>query len=375
MKGLFAVILGTSLLLFLPSGLIAKGPTTKIVIEGAKLQKPIEITDPKVLANFRVWAGPGTSSADRQSLIVDWSQGPIRKAPESLRRYQVSFYTSEAPHELLVYVVYYAFSSGAEPGYVYLPGKSDEWAGLNVRTIFHGVEGNWFHAWETWERVARPLIEKAELSANASCYDESTGRLVGPNKLVTSVLTSPDGLYRAYAESEAVASHLPNAANAECQNTSKLFVSDPKSDNFRPVLVVKPSPEALGNGIDLVDWSPKGNRLLLAQGVWQWGSDAGGIMVRIYDAESKNLSRESLVDEAFGRHVGKNCVGVFYPMGFSSSGQVVLTAGPFFEEGEDKPVEDSCVQQKGFWLVDPLVPTVKQLPDNYRVQRYGKIAP
>lgn len=225
-------------------------------------------------------------------------------------------------------------------------------------------------------QTERKSTSKAEsMSANASCFEKSTGRLLGSNKSVTSVLTSPDGLYRAYAESEALASQPLGVINAECQNTSKLFVSDPKNDNFHPVLVVKPSLEALGNSIDLVDWSPHGDRLLLAQGVWQWGSDAGGIMVRIYDARSKNLSRESLVDEAFSRHFGKNCVGVFYPVGFSSSGQIVLTAGPFFEEGEDKPVEDSCVQQKGFWLMDTSIPAVTQLPDNYKVERYAKVLP
>jgi hypothetical protein len=36
--------------------------------------------------------------------------------------------------------------------------------GLNVRSIFRGVEGKWFRAWSAWERVARPLIEKAELT-------------------------------------------------------------------------------------------------------------------------------------------------------------------------------------------------------------------
>jgi hypothetical protein len=232
-----------------------------------------------------------------------------------------------------------------------------------------------------WHRCVSAQVEHrstskdGSMSANASCYDKSTGRLVGSNKSVTSVLVSPDGLYRAYAESEAAASQSPNTANPECQNSSKLFVSGPNGDDFRPVLVVKPSPEALGNNIDLIDWSPDGNRLLLAQGVWQWGSDAGGIMVRIYDAESKNLSRGSLVDEALSRHVGKNCAGVFYPVGFASSGQVVLTAGPFFEEGEDKPVEDSCVQQKGFWLMDTSIPAVTQLPDNYRVERYAKVLP
>ena len=213
------------------------------------------------------------------------------------------------------------------------------------------------------------------LSAHASCYEESTGKLIGSNKSVTSVLTSPDGLYRAYAESEAVASQSGSGASAECQNTSKLFVSEANSGNFRPVFVAKPLPEALGNSIDLVDWSPNGNRLLLAQGVWQWGSDAGGITVRIYDAESKNLSRESLVDEAFSRLVGKNCAGVFYPVGFSSSGQVVLTAGPYFEEGEDKPVEDSCVQRKGLWVMDTSIPAVTPLPDNYTVERYAKVLP
>ena len=232
-----------------------------------------------------------------------------------------------------------------------------------------------------WHRSGSAQIEHkstskaGSMSANASCYEKSTGRLVGSNKSVTSVLTSPDGIYRAYAESEAVASQSPNAASPECQNTSRLFVSDPKSDNFRPVLVVKPSPEALGNSIDLVDWSPSGNRLLLAQGVWQWGSDAGGIMLRIYDAESEKLLRESFVDEAFSKYAGKKCAGVFYPVGFSSRGQVVLTAGPFFEEGKDKPVEDSCVQQRGFWLIDTSIPAVTQLPDNYRVERYGKVLP
>lgn len=99
-------------------------------------------------------------------------------------------------------------------------------------------------------------------------------------------------------------------------------------------------------------------------------------MVRIYDAESESLSRKFLVDEAFSRYVGKNCAGVFHPLGFSSSGKVVVTAGPFFEVevGEDKPVEDSCVLKEGFWLVDPEDRVVSQLPDNYKVQHYGKAA-
>jgi hypothetical protein len=162
MRMALAVLLSSLLILRLPTPLLAKGKTTKITIKGADLKTPIEISGPKILANFQVWTGPGTSGADRQSLIIDWSQGPVRKPPESLHSYQVSFHTD--PNDQIVYVVYYAFSPGAEQGYVYLPGESDEWAGLNVRSIWRGVEGKWFRAWSAWERVARPLIEKAELT-------------------------------------------------------------------------------------------------------------------------------------------------------------------------------------------------------------------
>ena len=210
------------------------------------------------------------------------------------------------------------------------------------------------------------------LGAAASCYEESTGKLIGSNRSRTAVLMSPDGRYRAYAESEAVASQATNAGSSGCQNTSRLFVASPKSKNFRPVLVIKPLPERHGNDIELVDWSPAGHHLLLAQGWWEWGSDVGGIVVRTYDADSENLSSEFLVDEAFSKYVGKNCAGVFHPVGFSSSGKVVVTAAPFFDVGEDKPVEDSCVQQEGFWLIDTEISAASQLPDNYRVERYAR---
>ncbi len=162
MRMALAVLLNSLLILSVPTLLPAKGKTVKITIKGTDLKTPIEISDPKLLESFQVWAGPGTSTADRQSLIIDWSQGPVTKPPQSLRRYQVSFHTD--PNEQIVYVVYYAFSPSAEQGYVYLPGESDEWAGLNVRSIWRGVEGKWFRAWSAWERVARPLIEKAEVT-------------------------------------------------------------------------------------------------------------------------------------------------------------------------------------------------------------------
>jgi hypothetical protein len=164
MRMALAFLLNSLLILSVPTPLLAKGKTVKITIKGANLKTPIEISDPKILENFQVWTGPGTSGADRQSLIIDWSQGPVREMPTVLHKYQVSFYGGSPPNERIVYVVYYVFGSGADPGYVYLPGGSDEWYSVNMHSIWRGVEGKWFRAWSAWERVARPIIEKAEVT-------------------------------------------------------------------------------------------------------------------------------------------------------------------------------------------------------------------
>ena len=146
-----------------PAWLFAKSETAKIIIQGADLKTPIQITDRKVLANIKVWSGPGTNSSvpgfdpKAPNFIVDWSQGPSHE-PKELPHYQVSFY-ADMPNERLVYVVSYVFDPATDQGYVYLPGKKDKDYRLNVSTILHGVEGNWFHSWTQWDDLAKPLIQ------------------------------------------------------------------------------------------------------------------------------------------------------------------------------------------------------------------------
>ena len=153
------------LLLVVPARVFAKGDTVRITIKGADLKTPIEITDPKTLETFNVWTGPGTFSSEpgfnpnKPAFIIDWSQNPIAEPRKGLKRYEVSFYAN-APNMRLVYVVLYQYDPAIKKGYVYLPGRADEWYPLNVRTILHGVEGKWFHAWSRWDSVAKPLLEK-----------------------------------------------------------------------------------------------------------------------------------------------------------------------------------------------------------------------
>jgi hypothetical protein len=155
--------------LAVPALLSAKGVTTKIVIKGSSLASPVEISDPAVLENFVVWAGPGTRMSGvegRAGFIVDWASGPVREAPSEVQRFEVAFYVKYAnrpfasQQDQLAYVVFYEFGD-TPSGFVYLPGRGDDWYVLNTRSIYRGREGRWFRANSEWQHTVRPLIERA----------------------------------------------------------------------------------------------------------------------------------------------------------------------------------------------------------------------
>lgn len=162
------------LLLAIPAELFAKGETSKIIIKGVNLSAPIGITDPKTLAHFGVWTGPGTwckgapgcSKPTTESFVVNWSQPMAGPPPKGLPRYEVSFY-AKMPTERLVYVVFYVYDPATEHGYIYLPGRSEESYWLNMGTVARGLEGKWFRAWSVWEDIARPLIARDKAEAHA----------------------------------------------------------------------------------------------------------------------------------------------------------------------------------------------------------------
>ncbi len=177
MKQKLAVLVAFAFLsLIIPARSFAKGHTSKITIKGADLKTPIEITD---FRNFKdvdinVWAGPGVTvngKEQTEGFIADWSQ-PVTEPPKGLQRYEVSFY-AKFPDERLVYVVLYGYDPATERGYVYLPGRGDDWYGLNTRTILRGVEGHWYRASTGWDTVMRPLIAGAKVTGSSTGLDYS----------------------------------------------------------------------------------------------------------------------------------------------------------------------------------------------------------
>ena len=150
--------LGVFLLLAIPAQLFAKAKTDKITITGAGLKVPIEITDPNIVSSFQVWSGAGTSAdAQPRSFIVDWSKGQAAEPPKGLPRYEVSFW-AKLSEERVVYVVQYEYDPATNTGYVYLPGPGEKWYRLDCSSICRDVEGEWFHAWSEWDKVAGPLL-------------------------------------------------------------------------------------------------------------------------------------------------------------------------------------------------------------------------
>lgn len=165
MKGIWIVCGAILTALASPSPLPAKGDTVRIVIRGANLPAPVEITDPKITVRFRVWSGPGTSRRmggtllpnPDETLIVNWARPA--DPPKGLQVYDVLFETTRRNPS--TYVLRYAIDPSTGEGLVYVPGRADPEFFDNTFLIYRGVEGSWFHAWRVWDEIARPLIANA----------------------------------------------------------------------------------------------------------------------------------------------------------------------------------------------------------------------
>jgi len=178
---LYAFTLATLLLASAPT--LSKGQTERIEISGAGLATPLEITDAAILGRFNIWNGPGVEAFDangrpipedeeRSGAFIDWARGIVSIQASTLERYDVVFHQGgrDYRHEWHSrYVVRYAYDPAADGGYIYLPGRKDgDAAKKNWSLMYHpGVEGNWFHSAPAWERLVRPLIQKAVAAAHS----------------------------------------------------------------------------------------------------------------------------------------------------------------------------------------------------------------
>jgi hypothetical protein len=115
--------------------------TVKLTISGPGLSQSLEVTDPPVLALSNVFSGAFIST-------------PATEPDAAWPRYAVAFDIQTLEQVRLAYVVSYSRNRWTGEGFVYLPGRGEDWYRLNVSTILRdGQDGKWHHASEAWSRA------------------------------------------------------------------------------------------------------------------------------------------------------------------------------------------------------------------------------
>lgn len=148
--------------------------------------------------------------------------------------------------------------------------------------------------------------------------------------------------YRAYGEVSVT------VQDGDCDNTTALYVAAPGAKAYK---VVYTTTEGGGNGIRLLDWSPRGDRLLGELTFWTYESDAGyGYIPVIYDASTSSAREVRAMDQALVRFFGSGCSFEDHVRGWRTDGQLLVRASRSLAPEEDE--EDSCVKEPRFFVYD-----------------------
>lgn len=140
--------LATAILLVAGVPAAAKTRIEKVTVCGARLNRPIEITEDAVLQLSNPWYGK----------FIKW--GAVTAAPPTgTPVYNVTLHAHLRSSELRpIYQFRYAPSADGR-GFVYLPGAGEPWHGQNVSIILRGPhDGHWSIAGAEWDAKMRAAL-------------------------------------------------------------------------------------------------------------------------------------------------------------------------------------------------------------------------
>ncbi|HJX93362.1 MAG TPA: hypothetical protein VJ372_22910 [Pyrinomonadaceae bacterium] len=137
----------------------AKGTPELIVIKGGGLSKPLEITDQVTLKKFNPWGGE----------FVDSKFDAIAKPATLGRCFDVDSFMKwpsrpswkyDRGELKLIYHFTYCTGGTHGNGYIFLPGREDEYWKVNVFTILRdGDDGKWHLASAEWAETVKRLVK------------------------------------------------------------------------------------------------------------------------------------------------------------------------------------------------------------------------
>lgn len=222
-------------------------------------------------------------------------------------------------------------------------------------------------------KVSESVVSKD--TSFVSCWNKNQ-ELAGSRAVRSPILTSPDGLHRAYVDVEAVAFQPKDPATYTgnlCENTSRLFLAGPGDAEFKLAYSQAPPDIADGNSLKLVDWSPDGAYLLMERTIWKYESEGDYTDVVLFNLSSGAATAPDL-PKILEARFGKDCWSSNSVIGFTPESNVVIAVSPLEDEYYNEGAT-SCVKQKTRLALDTkhgLQNIVQLLPADFKARHYGQ---
>jgi hypothetical protein len=157
------------------SGLLASGvcaaKSQVIRIDVMRGKAPLASIEAPLAGEFTIWSGPGTQvttggetrAGSSDGDIADWQHGAVPAPPAGRAVYDVVFLCEACEPARgaawRCYGVRYAPGGPGAPGLIQIPAAGDPDFPGNLKTIYRGVEGQWFRASPRWEAIVRERIQ------------------------------------------------------------------------------------------------------------------------------------------------------------------------------------------------------------------------
>lgn len=165
------------------------------------------------------------------------------------------------------------------------------------------------------------------------CVRDDKGRDLASRSMQTNVVDSKRGL-RAYGV--VVANYSPDGG---CKNTITVYLAGP-SGKYR--VAFQQTPQRLpdgsvydGNGIETIQWSPSGARLLIAVSQWTWGTDSTWNTKYVLLTAPQGHARDLPVMVAIDRYFAQPCRRLITSKGWLNDVQIGIEIEPAKDVDED----------------------------------------
>ena len=232
------------------------------------------------------------------------------------------------------------------------------------------IKGRAIGAWMALLALSLPPPAAAQPPENRASRDTSL-LSCDPKRGSARVVRSPvlaSATHEAYAEVQAAWGD----TSEDCGVTARLFVTrrDSSGPNPKPVFEKTPTPEQLGNGLRVVDWSRDGRQLAFEFSWWQPNSDVAGKRAMLYDVD-RGVVREVALQRIFRSTLGRSCdVRLDGVRGFTPEGEMVVDVGDYVDVYEPSKVP-ACFKTTR-WAIAKDARRARPLPAGYTVQHFGK---